>query len=78
MSIVEITFAQGPLAAEAPSGTPGGMLGEIAFDAVAWDGERPITGGGGTLNEVKVASDYPLEYVKQGKAAELKSKVVPA
>ena len=74
MSIAEITFAQGPLAAEVPSGTPGGVLGEIAFDAVAWDGERPVTGGG--LTETIGARNFPMDYVKKGKAAELKSKII--
>lgn len=37
-----------------------------------------LPGGGGTLNEVKTANEYPMGYVKQGKASELRSKVVPA
>lgn len=74
MSIAEITFAQGPLAAEVPSGTPGGTLNEIVFDAVAWDGERPVTGGG--LTESIITNDLPMTYIKKGKVAELKSKII--
>lgn len=37
-----------------------------------------LPGGGGTLNETVIAKNYPMEYVKQGKANELRSKVVPA
>lgn len=34
--------------------------------------------GGGTLNEIVTMQSYPMEYVKQSKASELRSKVVPA
>lgn len=75
MSITEITFAQGPLAAEVPAGTPGGVLNEIIFDAVAWDGERPVTGGAASIT--MVSSNYPETLIKKGKANELTSKLNP-